>query len=408
MTTRVGRLTPAGDPEAFDAALDKTEALIAAPPVMASAVAEQLVALEKSRPSELTAPQITRLLTCCYRLFAIADPVEVVDETDDQRHKKRLSWILGGLIDQTFYDTGLTNRQYIEGSVDHARLFAPKGIEQRTTYYRPLPHVALDRAAATKLMQPYLRNLVELCRKDPAAHLKPVWDIITQPLAPFDRIVWDWLDQRGEGKDFRLALSLHDLRERRQQKLGWVDFEKRIIPLLEREAPLIVAHAAAFIGSLYVDLECRVMGENGWSGTKILEHIAALPRHRRVAAGAFLHGIDAMDPDPFTEIKRIAPDMDVAEWIVEVLSDGVDEPYIPGCQMFWFYLHERFCRDVDMVNRLLDEGHYGIAFMCITELNPPAQGMDGPLRRCIAEGPDAYHEFARKALENMAQASDNG
>ena len=142
-------------------------------------------------------------------------------------------------------------------------------------------------------------------------------------------------------------------------------------------------------------------GQGAWSGPRILLQIAGLPRYRRVAAGGFLCGIDAMDPDPFAELDRIAPQLDTPAWVMAVLEDRQDEPYIPGSQMFWFYLHEHYDRDPEMVLRFVEAGHLDVAWMCITENTPPAPGMEVPLRR-IAEGADAdFAAHAKKLLEGL-------
>ncbi len=277
----------------------------------------------------------------------------------------------------------------------------PSGVESRTVHYRPRPNVPLHRDAAEALLTPYLDWLDARRKRQPTAHLKLAWDAVTMPLPPFDGLFWEWLDRCGEGDDMRLALALHDLRHRAQQRLSWSNFETRLVPLLGSENPLIVAHAAAFIGSLYDDTEDRLWGDGAWDGRRILDHIAGLPRHRRAAAGGFLNGIDAMDPDAFAELARIAPDLDIADWVMTVLEDRVEESFIPGCQMFWFYLHEHHDRDPAMVLRFIEAGHFDVAWMCITENHPPAEGMDLALE-AMAQGRDPeYAGVARRLLDTL-------
>ena len=400
MTTRVGRLPPEGDGAAFDAALDALDALVAAPPVDAGAAVVQVQALSRSRPLHITAAQITRLLTLCYRLAGIRDGVPVAGDAAGLR---RLAWACETLIGDSFFDDRRRTRAHIEHAVDHARLLQPEGVEDRSTYYRPRPNVPLHRDEAAALLAPYLDWLDGRRAAQPTVHLKPAWDAVSLPLPPFEGLFWEWLDRIGEGKDVRLALSLHDLRVRAQQRLSWAEFEARLIPLLASDNPLIVAHAAAFIGSLYDGEMERLRGGGAWDGRRILGHIAGLARHRRVAAGGFLNGIDAMDPDPFAELARIAPDLDLGEWVMTVLEDRVEEPYIPGCQMFWFYLHEQYDRDPDMCLRFVEAGHGDIAWMCITENHPPAEGMDRVLER-MAEGDDADHAAAARRLLDTLRA----
>ncbi len=401
MTTRVGRLPPEGDSAAFDAALDALEAALGQDPVEAGTVTPLLRQLSQSRPLHITADQLTRLLTACYHLTGIDNAVAVTVDEADAYGSQRVGWSCGSLIEDSLFDERRRTRAHIERSVDHARVLHPDQIGDRTMYYRPLPNVPLDRDAAKALLAPYLRWLEGRCETEPTAHLKIVWDAVTYPLPPFEGLFWEWLDTRGEGEDMRLALSLHDLRERAQQRLSWSTFEARLLPLLEAENPLLVAHAAAFIGSLYNDPEDRMQGGGAWTGDRILSHIASLTRHRRAAAGGFLHGIDAMDPNPFSEVERIAPDLDLADWVMTILEDRAEEPYIPGVQMFWFYLHEHYDRDPAMVMRFIEAGHMGVAWMCITENHPPAEGMERALE-LMAKGSDVdYAGHAQRLLDRL-------
>lgn len=405
MTSRVGRVPPHGDSAAFDAALDGLETVLASEEVEVAAAQALLGQLRDRRPFHITAEQIERLFGVCYRLLGVAGGVVLAPQEGRPQAVGHLRWSAADLIETSLHDVRRDSRDFIERSVDHARVLLPSDVEARARNYRPWPNVPLHRDVAADLIAPYLAWLERRGAHRPMGHLQTAWKAVTCPLPPFDGIVWDWLDRRGEGEDMRLALSLHDLRERGEQRVSWAQFEARLIPLLSSENPLIVGHAAAFVGSLFKDDGERLMGDGAWDGRRILTHVAGLARHRRVAAGAFLNGIDAMDPDPFAELVRIAPDLDLADWVMTVLEDRVEEPYyIPGCQMFWFYLHEYYDRDPAMVMRFVEAGHADIAWMCITENRPPADGMDQVLAR-MAEGSDPdYAAAARKLLGTLRAA----
>jgi len=403
MTTRVGRLPPEGDSAAFDAALETLAALMAGGEVEAATADMQLRALSAARPLHITADQLTRLLTLCYRLTGIRDEVRVTTAEGDSSSTQQIKRRCATLIEGSFFDDRLRTRAHIEQSVDHARLLAPGAVESRIVHYRPRSNVPLHRDEAAALLAPYLAWMDAQRPRQPTAHLKIAWDAVTLPLPPFEDLFWEWLDRRGEGEDMRLALSLHDLRERAQQRLSWSDFEARLIPLLASENPLLVGHAAAFIGSLFDEDGDRLRGDGAWGGCQILDHVAGLPRHRRVAAGAFLNGIDAMDPDPVAELGRSARSLDIPDWVMAVLEDRTPAPYIPGCQMFWFYLHEHYDRDPAMVLRFIEAGHPDIAWMCITENRPPAAGMEPALERMLrGEDPD-YAAAAQRLLDTLRE-----
>ncbi len=402
MTTRVGPLpTLRRDDGVFAAALESLENALAQSPVEAAAVNPLLRTLGDSRPFDMTADQFARLLRACYRLAGIEGGVEVAASADDTNAKQRVGWYCQALIEQCFFDTRHVNRAQIEHSADFARVLHPRRIDERTTHYQPMPNVPLHREDARILLAPYLAHWEALAEREPTAHLKFIWDVITSPLPPFDGLVWDWLDARGEGEDVRLALSLDGLTERGRQRVGWSRFETHVLPLLARDSALVVGHGARFIGSLFGATDDRMQGQGAWSGARILLQIAGLPRHRRPAAGGFLNGINGLGTDPLTEVARIAPELDLTDWVMAVLADGEDEPYIPGSQMFWFYLHEHYDRDPAMVMRLIEAGHIDVAWMCITENNPPAEGMDEPLEM-IAAGPHGdFATSARVLLDQM-------
>lgn len=404
MTSRVGRLSPKGDAAEFDAALTMLEAALGAGSVPSEPLRDILNRLRKARPQYPTGEQITRLFCACHRLYGAQDQVEIVVSDGD---RFGADWVRRSglsLLEDTLFDERHDTRRFVETSVDHAHVLHPNHVHERTVHYQPAPHIPLHRDEAADLLAPYFAWLTTRRESDPFAHLMIAWNAVSQPLPPFEGLFWDWLDKIGEGDDMRLALSLHDLRERAQQRLSWSDFEGRLLPLLASYSPLLVAHAAGFIGSLYTDVEERMRGRGAWGGPRILDYIAGLPRHRRVAAGAFLRGIDAMDPDPFAELSRIAPGLNIADWVMMVLEDRVDEPYIPGSQAFWFYLHEHYDCDPDMVVRFVEAGHLYVAWMCITENHPPAPGMERALH-LLAEGSDAtYAEAARRLLNDMAEA----
>lgn len=405
MTTRVGSWTPSGDSAVFDAALDDMEAALAANVADAARVAALLQTLKDSRPYFESAEQFSRLLMLCFRLMGVVDTVTIKAGNDDDRALSRIHWMCPALVEQSLFDGRSDARAFIERSVDHARVLHSDDIAGRTVHYQPPPHVPLSRSEVAALMQPYFDWLSRRSTQDPTAHLMVTWNAVSKPLPPFDGLFWEWMDQRGEGEDLRLALSLCDLRERQQQRLSWSDFETRLVPLLSHPNVLVSAHAAAFIGSLYTDIEDRMFGKGSWGGARILGHIARLPNHRRAVAGAFLHGIDAMDPDGFAEVEAIAPKLDLTSWVIAVLADQGPDPVIPGVQMFWFSLHEKFCEDVAMVNRLIDEGHHWIAWMCITELDPPADGMEGPIRRLATQGDDKIRTSATMLLKKLTDTS---
>ena len=214
MTTRVGHVPPGGDGAAFDAALDGLEAVLANGEP--EAVRAWLGRLGKARPFHITAAQLGRMIGLCCRAIGAFEEARFAPDDERARAAGQVTWIAADLIEASIHDAGRDSRAFVERSVDHARVLHPSDVEERTQNYRPWPNVPLHRDVAADLIAPYLAWLERRGAHQPLAHLQTAWKAVTCPLPPFVGIVWDWLDRRGEGEDLRLALSLHDLRERAQ------------------------------------------------------------------------------------------------------------------------------------------------------------------------------------------------
>ncbi|MGR3491286.1 MAG: hypothetical protein ACU0DW_04450 [Shimia sp.] len=271
------------------------------------------------------------------------------------------------------------------------------------------PHVPLERAEAEAAMAPVLAELACMARRSPFLPLKLCWSLVESPLAPFDAVVWAWLEDQSwfgggsEADAFRTALAFAHLHREGRQRLGPGRIEAQVWPRMADAHPLVASQAGYFLGGMYDAGEERLQGKAP-PLSAVLDRIATLPGHRRAVAGAFLNGLADCD-DPFhmlaTDGRCAAAGFDVREWILRVLDGSEEERYISGAQAFWFYIHEYFCTDVPFVVQLIKHGHHWIAWMCITELHPPAKGMDVALRALAAADPEGYGPAAQRILAEI-------
>ncbi|APE42301.1 hypothetical protein BOO69_01895 [Sulfitobacter alexandrii] len=401
MTTRVGHLPAQGDSIRFEETLAALERACERPPIFPDTVLDGLRRLAEARPVQLPSDVLSRYLTLLYRLWGLNDPVDIAYREEGAISPQRIGWSCETQIFDCFHDSRAEVRDHILRSVDHARVLHPEEVAERGAHFRPQPWVPLDIDAARCFLTPYLDHLAKRAEGAELRHLKPCWDAVTLPLPPFEGLFWEWLDLVGQGEDFRLALALHGLTDRARQRVSGQSLRDTLLPLLQSDHPLVAAHAARFIGSLMADFEERVMAPDDWTPARIVEHLRHLQKHRRSVAGAFLNGIDAMDPDPFAELVRIAPDLDVEQWVMDVLRGPAEAAFLPGTQAFWFYLHEHYDRDPAMVLRFVRAGHLDVAWMCITENSPPADGMEPALEAMALQDPEGYGTAARDLLRRM-------
>ena len=98
------------------------------------------------------------------------------------------------LIEETFFDHGNRNRSYVANTIYRSLALGreiPEGAPKKPV---PLVHVALDQAQAAALAAPYLAHLEQQMATAPYGHLKLCWEVMENPIAPFDRVFEDWLD----------------------------------------------------------------------------------------------------------------------------------------------------------------------------------------------------------------------
>ena len=246
-------------------------------------------------------------------------------------------------------------------------------------------YAGLDPATARQLLAPYLAHTAAMVEREPTAHFELGWRAIRAGRKPFAGVVLDWiaaLDGRGIGMPgTRSALADADTLDRDPPLDTFGEEGPFLIDLLADPHVLRVSAAARRLGTFY--------GASGEEGDRaapslvaILQHLAALPRYRSSACGAFVAGfVELGGLEELFGDARLPADFDREAFVLDAFALGGREPYLPNAQSFWFYVHEHYDFDGPFVGRLIDAGHLYVALMCATEQNQKVEGMQSVLER---------------------------
>lgn len=374
---------------AFDAALTAAETALARPDADPASLAKALSAIRENRPAEIDRPMLARVFSIAYRILGL-------DETLDRAPvDRRLFYTATDLIETSFSDHLAQHRNFTNYEVRRQRGLNRPAREGAPRDPVPLAHAALTRAEAAELAAPYLRHLEKEIADHPTQHFALCWQVMQHPLPPWQGVFADWLDdidRRGLGlgrsnEALERALALRGLADDGRQKLSWKNCEETLLPQLQDPHPLIAINAARFLGSLMSDPETKFTGRSAPPLRQVLEHLRGLPIYRSRVAGGFVDGIyDHFGR--YLDAFRAIEGFDTEAWVLDILALEDEEPYLPGAQAFWFFLHEEYCADPGFVSRLIDAGHAWIAMMCATEIQGKVDGMQPVLSR-LSESHDA-------------------
>ncbi|MDJ0820712.1 MAG: hypothetical protein QNJ09_02735 [Paracoccaceae bacterium] len=396
---------------AFEDALDGLESLCAGGVARADQVDKGLRALSAARPLEMSADALRRMLLLCYRIAGIDGPRVAIDASGQERARQSIGYMVDQIIEDTLKDRGGFNRGFIEGQAAREAALGRAGSDELFAHYIPRYSVPLTVAEAGPLLAPYLRALEAGMSEHRHAHLRICWKVLEHPLPPFEQVFRDWLaelDARGIPgglKAITRARALVAMAEAGRQHIGWEEIETTLLPQLSSEHPMVAATLSRFLGALYAEGGRRIQGGPAWPLDRMLDHIAELPENRRPVAGGFLNGYGDFG-DPLHALRNDpGVGLDLDTWVLAVLADNHPEPYLPGAQAFWFYVHEHYWASPEFVMRLIDAGHLWEALMCATEQPNETSGMEPVLRR-LAACDEA--EIARSARECLQRAFPEG
>lgn len=166
-----------------------------------------------------------------------------------------------------------------------------------------------------------------------------------------------------------LASSLNDEAERMFSwpRMRWklVDWKKDSRPYrktLTYSSCLVRASAAYALGHLYYG--CLTEGRKHVPPMRdILDEIARLERITPGVAGHFLCGCQFRNGSP----EEIWTGVDMDSWILNLLRESGQEPYVPSGQSLTFYAHEIFADNLGAIETMLQMGRASLAVWTATQ-----------------------------------------
>ncbi|MFV0477022.1 MAG: hypothetical protein ACK5ME_04200 [Parahaliea sp.] len=275
-----------------------------------------------------------------------------------------------------------------------------------------VPYCAEEAAIA---LQPYFEWVTTCLEEDACAYLSVAWALLNEGAHSFKQAAFSWfkqLEMKGlvephfdrhmaQALEWTRFMSVMDptaiVREDFEQWLLWLDHDNVILRNV----------AAQCIGTTYSEWPVEVLDFHGNTVVPMVEMMTQLYRWQvagRQVVGGFIHGC-CINMGGFHELEThpllLTAGFDVKAWALATALDSPEhEPYVPGTQAFWFYLHEYFDFDADSVSQLIDGERYWLALMCATEsLDYGSLDIMRPLlARLVAEAPSAIAEQAQSAL----------
>lgn len=363
-------------------------------------------------PASPDADDLTRLFNCCYRILDF-------DKTgfSARLHDEAGDWSAGHLeacageqIECVLYDRNAQSRAWIKERIAwHQENDREVPEDYLNTDLPPALTIPWDEETARQRVRPLFDFWQGALSDNPSAHFNLAWKVMHDGYPVFRSIMEDWMqdfDQRGIGLPgtlaaFRKADELLTLAAR-ETPLLWAQCKRDLVPLLKDPHPMIVGGAARALGAFYA--EDDFPNDPGAPNLKdMLEILGDLNTHRAIACGGSVCGFDidcsglyALQSDDRLNDAGFVLD----DWILNIITYDDYEPYLPNAQPIWFYIHEHYCAEPEMVMTFIDKGRSWLALMCATELHDSVAGMKPVLER-LAQ--DAALDIAEAAKQHLAE-----
>lgn len=397
-------------PEAFDVLLTRFEQVIDAELLSYHDILAVFRELEL--PPEPSAPSLTRLFACCYRLLDFEDTgfsTRMKSELGEHAGN-HLEACAGDQIERVLYDANASNRAWIAERIqwhkDNEREIPEDYLDADLP---PALEIPWNKEIAHKQIMPLLRYWEGILPEHPTKHFSHAWKVLHNGYPVFKEVFADWmaeLDQRGVGLPgtyaaFAKADELASLSDQYPPP-SWADCERDLVPLLHDPHPMVVAGAAKALGSYYAE-ENFPDDPAAPDLAAILNRLAQLETFSAIACGAFVCGFDVDCSGLYflhDHDKLAGTNFSIDEWVLSAVAKDHYEPYLPNAQAFWFYIHEYYDYKPDMVMQLIDLNRSWLAMMCATEVHERVDGMNPVLER-LSTDPDPM--IAAAAQQHLSE-----
>lgn len=370
-------------------------------------------------PGNVTLQQTDRLLEICYRILdceGIANPASLADHMEG-RLAGHLMACAEGKVEELLYDRNARTRKWIIESIQGFQRRGqslPEGLSEDDI--PPAIDIPWERTQAAERIAPYLRYCEQFLQTNPTAHVALAWNVLKDGYPAISAIFEDWLtelDRLGLGapRTLQAIAMARDLMARADagETMSWTVCEAEVLPLLDHPHPLVAAHAARFLGAFYSE-EGLSEDDSAWSDRAsyppplpdMLERLRRKENNRYIICGGFIDGFDSDCAGLYTlaRDKHITDaQFDIDAWVFGVLKEKPYEPFLPGAQSFWFYLHEYYDYRPDIIDRMIKAGRDWIAMMCATEVHDKVDGMEPVLRQLAGNDDPEIAASARWHLD---------
>lgn len=377
-------------------------------------------------PEQVTTQQLSRTYAILFPWFLKSEPDYYKDNSGRSLYWKAKEW-----FSQTLYDRVYENRKWIRGDIERAtKRGEPYKKEQEIAKehnYPPEIQCPFTTTEVYNALLPYFNFTTHELTKTlyPYVHLTIVWDVLQKSQKPIKKAFTKWFKVLEEkqlvephfDENMAQAIEWNIIAEKNDlTTITKKDFDQWIV-CLDHPNPVLRGVAAKCIGGAYEYWEYEDDEFQAHKHIPITDMLEILYQKQVVGknvVGGFIAGYcaDRTLIDLEEHEVLVAQKFDVKAWVLKTIIDSPEEePYIPGSQAFWFFVHEYLDYDPESVHTLIDGKRYWLAMMCATEsIKYSYQKMKPVLERLIKEAPqETANETQRQVnlfLEQEAKGNE--
>ncbi|PHS31847.1 MAG: hypothetical protein COA95_05000 [Methylophaga sp.] len=367
-------------------------------------------------PDKPASEELIRLISTLSPLFLKSTPAYSIEANDEWRAYRKAK----ELFYQIIYDRVAEKRRWIREDIESAKKrgqsYKTEDEVAKIRNYLPVVICPWTTEEAYKQLQPFFKFITKELAQNPISHFDIFWEVLQEaekPIVNAFKLWWQELELHKHVEPnfiqhLEQALTWHQ-RSEQLEHLTETEFYK-LIDLLDNSNPVLRGVAAKCIGFIYADWleDDEFQGEKYIPIINMLEMLYQKQREGKNVVGGFINGSCA--DGNLKELEEhqtlAAQNFNVKEWILKVVINSPEqEPYIPGTQAFWFYVHEYLDFDAPSVHKLIDGKRYWLAMMCATEsLDYGSYKIMQPvLERLLKEAPQNIAQETQRQLNYLKE-----
>lgn len=387
-----------------------------------------------SLPIKPSISELNALLELLYPLFLKLPP-----DVSKNRDEWSCYWEAKKMFEQILWDDNFENRNGIQNSWAQAKLQGKSLSEFLNRYtkeekqpvsnienkvlqqiynelgYATVVEISGDATELNNALQPYFLWMEKQLIHNPYSHFPIVWNVFQFSKKPVLQSFIQWFSVLEKKQVVATNFSNHIYEAIHWEqffntsnfieKTTKQDFDQWLV-LLDNANPVLRGIAAKCIGAVYTDWQDEEDAFKAHQHITITDMLQLLYQKQvagKNVVGGFINGccIDGCLKNLEEHALLVAQNFDVKSWLLKTAIDSPEfEPYIPGSQAFWFYLHEYFDWDAAACHQLIDGKRYWLALMCATESLPYGayKVMQPILKRLENEAPQDIIEETKRHI----------